>query len=193
MTTPPTLLQDTIDFSAPRGSGDAAVLHQALQFFLRNQLGATALPVAPNLAEQRKMLPLLEGFAKAMIVCAASDGKLAAQELDWILGFVANAGGTHELLEDLRNLDPSALDPMQLLAQTERPGLFVHALVYHAIIASDADGILEPAEAQTIRAMAMVLGLPEDQIDGLFKLYDDEKALQRRKFSTLFPNGHPWG
>ena len=191
--TTPTLLQDTIDFSAPPGTGDAAVLHQALQFFLRNQLGATALPVAPNLDEQRKMLPLLEGFAKAMIVCAASDGKLADQELAWILGFVANAGGTHALLEELRNLDPSTLDPMQLLAQTERPGLFVHALVYHAIVASDADGILEPAESQTIRAMAMVLGLPDNEVDGLFQLYNDEKAFHRRKFTTLFPNGHPWG
>lgn len=191
--TTPTLLQDTIDLTAPPGTGDAAVLHQALKFFLRNQLGATALPTAPNLDEQRKMLPLLEGFAKAMIICAAGDGKLAPQELEWILGFVANSGGTHELLEELRNLDPTALDPMQLLAQTERPGLFVHALVYHAIVASDADGVLEPGESQTIRAMAMVLGIPGDQIDALFALQAEERAFQRRKMTVLFPNGHPWG
>jgi uncharacterized membrane protein YebE (DUF533 family) len=191
--TTPTLLQDTIDFTAPPGTGDAAVLHQALRFFLRNQLGATALPPAPNLDEQRKMLPLLEGFAKAMIICAAGDGKLAAQELEWILGFVANSGGTHELLQELRELDPTSLNPMQLLAQTERPGLFVHALVYHAIVASDADGVLEPGEAMTIRAMATILGVPEPEIDALFALQADEKAFQQRKMATLFPNGHPWG
>lgn len=186
------LLQDTIDHDAPPGTGDSAVLHQALKFFLRHQLGARRLPVAPNLQEQRKMLPLLAGFAKAMILCAAGDGQLAPEELEWVLGFCANAGATEELLAELRTLDPRTLDPIALMQQTERPGLFVHALVYHAIVASDADGVLEPREEQTIRAMAQVLGLAEDEIDGLFALHHDEKALQRRKMATLFPNGHPW-
>ena len=39
----------------------------------------TRLPVAPNLDEQRKMLPLLEGFAKAMLLCASGDGELATE------------------------------------------------------------------------------------------------------------------
>ena len=34
------------------------------------------------------MLPLLEGFAKAMILCAAGDGELAPAEREWILGGV---------------------------------------------------------------------------------------------------------
>lgn len=188
-----TLLQDTIDFSAPRGTGDSAVLHQALVFFLRHQLGSTALPAAPNLQEQRKMLPLLEGFSKAMIICAAGDGRLAPEELEWILGFTANSGGTFELLEELRNLDPGKLDPMELLAKTERPGLFVHALVYHAIKAADADGVLEPGEIQMIGAMAMVLGLSQEEVEKLFALHREEKEFQARKMATLFPNGHPWG
>lgn len=189
----PTLLQDTIDYNAPAGTGDTAVLHHALRFFLRTQLGATQLPSAPNLGEQRKMLPLLEGFAKAMILCAAGDGELSPAELEWIVGFTANSGGTYELLQELGSLDPKALDPMQLLAQTERPGLFVHSLVYNAICASDADGVLEPGEVQTIHAMAMVLGLPESEVDGLFALQREEKALRERKLALLFPNGHPWG
>lgn len=193
MTTPQTLLQDTIDFNAPRGTGDGAVLHQALQFFLRHQLGATALPPAPNLQEQRKMLPLLEGFAKAMILCASGDGRLAPEELEWILGFVANSGGTFELLEELRGLDPSALNPMELLAKTERPGLFVHALVYHAIKAADADGVLDPREVQMIGGMAMVLGLAQEEVEKLFALHREEKEFHARKMATLFPNGHPWG
>ena len=44
-----------------------------------------------------------------------------------------------------------------------------------------------------IHAMAMVLGLPESEIDGLFALQREEKALLQRKLATLFPNGHPWG
>lgn len=188
-----TLLQDTIDFDAPAGTGDAAVLHQAFIFFLRNQLGATRFPIAPNLQEQRKMLPLLEGFAKAMTLCASGDGELAPAEREWILGFAANAGATDELLQELRTLDPRTLDPIKLLQQTERPGLFVHALVYHAIKASDADGVLEPREVQTIRAMASLFELSDAEVDGLFELHAEEKAFQARKMARLFPNGHPWG
>lgn len=191
--TSPTRPQDPVDFTAPRGTGDAAVLHQALVFFLRTQLGATALPVAPNLTEQRKLLPLIESFAKAMMLCAAGDGKLATEELEWILGFTANAGGTFELLEELRALDPASLDAVQLLRQTESPGLFVHALVYNSIAAADADGVLEAAEVQTIAAMAMALGLLREDIEGLFALYKEEQAFYRRKMIRLFPNGHPWG
>lgn len=191
--TTPTLLQDTIDFDAPAGTGDPAVLHQAQIFFLRHQLGSTNLPVAPNLQEQRKMLPLLEGFAKAMILCAAGDGELAPAEREWILGFSANAGATDELLQELRTLDPRTLDPIKLIQQTERPGLFVHALVYHAIKASDADGTLEPGEVQTIRAMAMLFEVDPAEVDGLFELHAEEKAFQQRKMARLFPNGHPWG
>jgi tellurite resistance protein len=187
-----TLLQDTIDFDAPAGTGDPAVLHQALVFFLRHQLGATRLPVAPNLDEQRKMLPLLEGFAKAMLLCASGDGELAPSEREWILGFSANAGATDALLQELRTLDPRTLDPFKLLQQTERPGLFVHALIYHAIKASDADGVLEPREVQTIRTMAMLFQVPPAEVDGLFELHAEEKAFQERKMARLFPNGHPW-
>ncbi len=188
----PRLLQDTIDYDAPPGTGDAAVLHQAVLFFMRHRFGAASLPVAPNLGEQRKMLPVLEGFAKAMLICAAGDGTLAPAELDWIVGFCANSGATPELLEDLRTVDPRTLDPVQLLQQTERPGLFVHALVYNAIHAADADGTLEPGEEQTIRAMAMLLGVSPHEVDGLFALYRDEKTFEKRKRALLFPHGHPW-
>ena len=191
--TSPTRPEDQVDFAAPRGTGDAAVLHQALVFFLRTQIGATALPVAPNLTEQRKMLPLIESFAKAMMLCAAGDGKLATEELEWILGFTANAGGTFELLEELRALDPASLDAVQLMRETESPGLFVHALVYNSIAAADADGVLEAAEVQTIAAMAMALGLLREDIEGLFALYKEEQAFYRRKIIRLFPNRHPWG
>lgn len=186
-------LQDTIDPDAPPGTGDSAVLHQALQFFLRHQLGAHRLPRAPNLQEQRKLLPLLERFAKAMIVCAAGDGQLAPEELEWVLGFCASAGASEALLAELRALDPRTLDPIALMQQTEQPDLVVRALVYHAIKASDADGVLEPREEQAIRAMAALLGLAADEIDALFALHHDEKALHLRKMQALFPHGHPWG
>lgn len=189
----PKLLQDTIDFRAPAGTGDPAVLHRALVFFLKHQLGANSLPVAPNLQEQRKMLPLLAAFAKAMILCAAGDGTLAGEELDYVLGFVANSGGSWELLEELRNIDPKTLDPIALLDQTERPGLFVHAVIYFAIKASDADGVLEEREEQAIRMMAMMLGVSEGEVERLFALHEEEKQFHARKMMTLFPNGHPWG
>ncbi len=187
------LLQDTIDFNAAPGTGDSAVLHRAMGFFLREGLGATKWPEAPNINEQRKMLPILEGFAKAMLLCASGDGELADAERNWILGFVANSGATYELLEELRTLQPGDLNPMDLLQKTERPGLFTHALIYYAIKASDADGVLDPSELGTIKLMAQVLGVDEGTVDSLVDFHREEQAFQTRKTQLLFPNGHPWG
>lgn len=191
-----TRLQDTIDLDAPPGTGDAAVLHRAVRFFIRQHFGGPGgpgLPLAPNLGELRKLLPVLDGFAKTMLICAAGDGELAPAELEWILGFSASAGATAELLDELRSVDPRTLDPRQLLQQTERPEQFIHALVYQAIQAADADGTLEPGEIQTIRAMALLLGLPASDVDALVTLYRDEQAFLERKRAALFPHGHPWG
>ncbi len=187
------LLQNTIDFNAPPGKGDSAVLHRAMGFFLREGLGAKAWPEAPNIDEQRKMLPILEGFAKAMLLCASGDGELADAERNWILGFVANSGATFELLEELKALQPGDLNPMDLLQKTERPGLFTHALIFYAIKASDADGVLDPNELGTIKLMAQVLGVESKIVDRLVELHREEQAFQKHKNALLFPNGHPWG
>ncbi|MCA9689676.1 MAG: hypothetical protein KC636_08700 [Myxococcales bacterium] len=186
------LLQDTIDFNAPPGTGDSAVLHQAQIWFLREHLGSVKLPVAPNMDEQRKMLPILEGFAKAMILCAAGDGDLADEERAYILGFCANCGATHELLEELRNLDHRDLNPQQLLAMTERPGLFTHALIYYAIKAADGDGVLDDREVAVITMMSHVLGVGAETVQELVVLHREEQAFHRKKMAALFPNGHPW-
>jgi uncharacterized membrane protein YebE (DUF533 family) len=187
------LLQDTIDFDAPPGTGDSAVLLRAMQFFLRYQLGAQSMPQAPNIDELRKMLPILEGYVKALVVCAAGDGELDDAERAWIVGFCANAGGTFELVEELRTLNPSDVNVMQLMQMTERPGLFTHALIYNAIQASDADGVLDERELATIQMMAGALGVSRDYVDELVALYEEEKAFFARKMAKLFPNGHPWG
>lgn len=186
------LLQDTINFNATPGMGDSAVLHKAMGFFLREGLGATAWPSAPNIDEQRKMLPILEGFAKAMVLCASGDGELADAEREWILGFCANAGATYELIEELRQLQPGDLNPMDLLQKTERPGLFTHALIFYAIKASDADGVLEAGELATIKFMAQVLDVDEPTVDRLVELHREEQAFVAKKNALLFPNGHPW-
>lgn len=187
------LLQDTIDPAAPLGTGDGAVLLRAMHFFLRQQLGANAMPHAPNIDELRKMLPVLEGYVKALLVCASGDGDIAEPEREWILGFCANAGGTHELIEELRIVDPRSLDVHKLLQMTERPELFKFALIYHAIQASDADGILADDELAKIRSMARMLGVDSDYVDELIEFYTEEKSFLARKWNLIFPQGHPWG
>ena len=145
-----------------------------------------------DLEEQRKMLPILEGYAKAMILCASGDGELADEEREYILGYVANCGATFELIEELRTLDHTELNPGQLLAMTERPGLFTHALIYYAIKAADGDGILHESEVMVISMMAQVLGVEMDKVQELVALHNEEKAFHAKKMKLLFPNGHPW-
>lgn len=188
----PKLLQDTIDFNAARGEGDADVLHRAQIWFLKQVMGATDVPVAPNLEEQRKMLPILEGYAKAMILCASGDGELADEEREYILGYVANCGATFELIEELRTLNPADLNPAQLMAMTERPGLFTHALIYYAIKAADGDDVLHESEVMVVTMMAQVLGVEASTVQELVELHKEEKAFHEKKMRLLFPNGHPW-
>ncbi|MEZ4451087.1 MAG: hypothetical protein R3B09_16530 [Nannocystaceae bacterium] len=187
-----TLLQNTIDPKAPSGDGDGAVLLRAMHFFLRQQLGATSMPHTPNIDELRKMLPVLEGYVKALLVCASGDGDIAEPEREWILGFCANAGGTHELIEELRTVDPRSLDVKALITMTERPELFKFALIYHAIQASDADGILADEELAKIRKMAAGLGIDSDYVDELIEFHMEEKSFLARKWNLIFPQGHPW-
>lgn len=168
------------------------MLLRAMRFFLRQQLGATSLPFTPNIEELRKMLPILEGYVKALLVCASGDGDIAEPEREWILGFCANSGGTHELIEELRTVDPRSLDVGQMITQTERPELFKYALIYHAIQASDADGILADEELAKIRKVAAVLGIDSDYVDELIEFHTEEKSFLARKWNLIFPEGHPW-
>ncbi len=184
-------LHHTIDVNATPDVGDRAVLLRTQMHFCRYELGCR-LPKTHNLDELRKLMPILEAYIKALVVCASGDGELADDEREWILGFCASAGGSYELLETLRTIKPGDLDVAELMQSTERPGLFTHALIFHAIKASDADGVLDPREEMTIRAMASVLGVETEYVDSLIALHREEEAFIKRKMALLFPNGHPF-
>ena len=44
-----------------------------------------------------------------------------------------------------------------------------------------------------LRVRVVVEGEGVSEVDGLFALQREEKALRERKLALLFPNGHPWG
>jgi len=187
-----TRLHHSIDVNAPADTGDRAVLLRSQVHFCRHELGCQSLPKTANLDEMRKLLPVLEGYVKALVICAAGDGELADEEREWILGLCASAGGNFELVEELRTLNPADLDIAELMQMTERPGLFTHILIYHAIKAADADGVFDPREEMTIRAMANVLGVDGAYVDRLIALHREETAFEERKMALLYPNGHPY-
>ena len=185
-------LHHSIDVNAVPDTGDRAVLLRSQIRFCQHELGCQSLPETENLDEMRKLLPILEGYVKALVICAAGDGELSDDERAWILGLCASAGGSYELVEELRALDPADLDIAALMNMTEQPGLFTHILIFHAIKASDADGVFDPREEMTIRAMASVLGVDSEYVDKLIALHREEEAFQKRKMAMLFPNGHPY-
>ncbi len=184
-------LHHTIDVNATPDVGDRAVLLRAQMHFCRYELGCR-LPKTSNLGELRKLMPILEAYIKALVVCASGDGELAEDEREWIVGFCASAGGSYEVLEALRTINPGDLDVTELMQMTERPGLFTHALIFHAIKASDADGVFDPREEMMIRAMASVLGVDAEYVDRLIALHREEEAFRQRKMEILFPHGHPF-
>jgi tellurite resistance protein len=62
-------------------------------------------------------------------------------------------------------------------------------LIYCAIQASGADGIYNEGEKAAIRNIASKLGISEDVVAQLEKLYQEEKELFDNKISLLFPDG----
>lgn len=65
--------------------------------------------------------------------------------------------------------------------------------MFNAIHAADADGVLKDGEIQTIRAMAMVLGVPADEVDRLFDLHRDEKVFLTAQDGHPVPQRPPLG
>ena len=64
--------------------------------------------------------------------------------------------------------------------------------LFAALKAADADGVFDPREEMTIRAMASVLGVDGAYVDRLVALHREEAAFRERKMALLFPNGHPY-
>lgn len=131
----------------------------------------------------------LETYFKAVLLCASGDGFLAPEERAWTTGLAAVLGGpeladviaAYELDGDLGTL----FHGRQIASFARR------ALVYDAIRACAADGELREGEWEAVLALASLLGVGESDITAVKALYRDERVLDARRRTVLFPGEGP--
>ena len=61
----------------------------------------------------------LEAFVKLVMLLTFADGKIADEEMKYIIGMTTAAGYPTELVEHFENLDPSTINHAELITQLE--------------------------------------------------------------------------
>lgn len=129
-------------------------------------------------------------YMKSLLICAKGDGVLSEPERDWVLGYCAALGGDASLVDELTTY--TADDDLEgMISQASVANVGRGAMVFDAIRACDADGELAPGEMAAIKQAASALGLPEETVDRLRELYEQERDARNARNNLLYPNGAP--
>jgi len=130
-----------------------------------------------------------ERFAKALMICVNPKGQLNPEERAWAAGLAAAVGTPEQVVTKL-----DAYACTDQLADLLAPmGKHVpRLLIYDALRACASDGDLKPHELSTIKASARKLDIPEQEVDALRAIVEEEEALKRRKIAAVFPQGAPY-
>ncbi|MDX2680594.1 tellurium resistance protein [Streptomyces soliscabiei] len=128
-----------------------------------------------------------EKYSKALLVIANSDGELADTERDFVLGLIAGMGGEPALIDELRGYAADE-DVHQLLAGDADVRASARALVYDAIRACSADGVLDPRELAKIYEVADRLGVEGKVVDELQGIHAEQRRLVGKLFLTAYPD-----
>ncbi|NML52455.1 hypothetical protein HHL19_18555 [Streptomyces sp. R302] len=132
-------------------------------------------------------------YAKALLVAAKGDGVLAQEERDWVLGYIAVlAGGNQDLLRELAEY-PADEDVVALLESSQVLTRVARVpLVFDALRACDADGVIAPGELEQIKRLAAALGIAEETVDRLLEVHRREKEAHAARIAAIFPEGTPF-
>ncbi|MFJ1753951.1 hypothetical protein [Kitasatospora sp. NPDC088134] len=132
-------------------------------------------------------------YAKALLVAAKGDGVLAPEERDWVLGYMGTlTGGNPDLLRELAAY-PADEDVVALVESSEVLARVTRVpLVFDALRACDADGVIAPGELEQIKRLAAALGVPEETVDRLREAHRQEKQAREARIAAVFPEGTPF-
>ena len=134
----------------------------------------------------------LHHYLMALLVCANGDGQLTAEEREWVVGRCAALRGPDWLIDTLQRY-PANEDIATVIGREEHlPKEAPRSLVFDAFRACAADGDLSPAEVQTIRKMAKVLGVPDEVVTQLGEQFAAEQALRQKRLQLIWPEGVPF-
>jgi hypothetical protein len=128
----------------------------------------------------------LEAFVKLVMLLTFADGKIADEEMKYIIGMTTAAGYPTELVEHFENLDPSTINHAELITQLEgQDDLNKKFLMYFAIHACWADREFHPREREATYTAGQEMGLDKGMIDDIARLVARERELKREIIQTL--------
>lgn len=145
---------------------------------VRDTLGVSGIPG-----------PLFVQIARALKVVLAADGELHPAEINEYLETCRRYGAPDELLEELKEFDPSTTTVDQCFEGISPESIPFKALLYDAIHIAKADGSYSRNERAAVRNAARVLGIDDDHVMDITALVDAEDAMRSLRFSLLCPPG----
>ena len=131
-----------------------------------------------------------EGYAKAVLICANGDGKLAPEERDWAVGHFAAFGASDALIDELKSYKADE-DIEQVISATPAASASRRFLVYDAIQACSADGAYSDLERAMVIRMAAKLGISEDLVRQIEEVCFEEARLREKRLKLVYPEGAP--
>jgi hypothetical protein len=136
--------------------------------------------------------PDFDIFTKSLLIGLNADGRLAAPERQWVIGFAAAHGAPPEFCDMLRSWAPEG-DHQELLESRETGTKSKPGFIYNAIKASSASGEFNETKRAMIHRLARPLGISSETVDQIEGLVRGESELRARRLAILFDNrGKPF-
>lgn len=131
-------------------------------------------------------------YLKTIMVCARGDGDLAKAEKDWVIGYGAACGATQETVDALEAYDADE-DAVDILARNMPVAeTWARVAVFDAIRASSEDHEFSDDERAQVRKVAEKLGVSDVMISAIEAVYQEERALKRRRIAVVFGDEIPY-
>ena len=130
----------------------------------------------PALTEPAELLR----YMRALLVVACADGRLARAERQWVLTYAFDQGMSDEALDDLRAWSFEGQELTQILQEMDATSLpdellaVRRALLFDAMRAAAADGVLEADERAAIHSVAGRMGITAADIEAIERRFSAE-------------------
>jgi tellurite resistance protein len=130
-------------------------------------------------------------YMKSVLCCAKADGVLSPEEKNWVIGFCASWGVADWVIEELKTYEADE-DLKEVIARSPQVSMAQRDLLLTAIRACAADGEFHEQEKAKIREMASIIGVPEETVEQLEQLQEEESALRQKRINLLYPERSPY-
>ena len=160
--------------------GSMSEIEQDARQWIMNQLyGMKTIPANED----------YEALIKGVLICTKGDGVLAPEERNWVAG---RAAAYHIPGYELAKTYEANEELLDVLSQSPTMGSNPRVIIYVAIQACAADGEYNSGEKAAVRKLATLLGIEEDVVTQIEKLYTEEAKIREQRIALMFPNGTPY-